>query len=181
VHDSRSEWRYCRYDRAREDGLWVFRCPARREPSQPGQVPEPGSADCEYRQLTAASGFSPQYAGLEELYRTYRERGFEVLGFPCNQFGAQEPGPEAEIGAFCKTHYGVSFPLFAKIEVNSPHAHPFYCFLQESKPGIFGTEKIKWNFTKFLIDRNGNVAGRFGPATKPKTLAVMIEGLLDGQ
>ena len=126
-------------------------------------------------------GFTPQYAGLEELYRTYRERGFEVLGFPCNQFGGQEPGPEAEIGAFCETHYGVSFPLFAKIDVNGPHAHPLYRFLKESKPGIFGTEKIKWNFTKFLIDRNGSVARRFGPATKPKTLAVTIEGLLDGQ
>jgi glutathione peroxidase len=126
-------------------------------------------------------GFTPQYAGLEELYRVYKDRGFEVLGFPCNQFGAQEPGPAAEIGAFCETHYGVGFPLFAKIDVNGPHAHPLYRFLKEGKPGIFGTESIKWNFTKFLIDRKGNVAGRFGPATEPKTLAVPIEGLLDGQ
>ena len=126
-------------------------------------------------------GFTPQYAGLEELYRAYKDRGFEVLGFPCNQFGAQEPGPAAEIGAFCETHYGVSFPLFAKIDVNGPDAHPLYRFLKEGKPGIFGTENIKWNFTKFLIDRKGNVVGRFGPATEPKTLAVTIEELLDGQ
>jgi glutathione peroxidase len=126
-------------------------------------------------------GFTPQYAGLEELYRAYKDRGFEVLGFPCNQFGAQEPGPAAEIGAFCEKNYGVSFPLFAKIDVNGPDAHPLYRFLKEGKPGIFGTENIKWNFTKFLIDRNGNVAGRFGPATEPKTLAVTIEELLNGR
>ena len=124
-------------------------------------------------------GFTPQYAGLEELYRAYKDRGFEVLGFPCNQFGAQEPGPAAEIGAFCEKNYGVSFPLFAKIDVNGPDAHPLYRFLKEGKPGIFGTENIKWNFTKFLIDRQGNVTGRFGPATEPKTLAVTIEELLD--
>jgi glutathione peroxidase len=124
-------------------------------------------------------GFTPQYAGLEELYRAYKDRGFEVLGFPCNQFGAQEPGPAAEIGAFCGKNYGVSFPLFAKIDVNGPDAHPLYRFLKEGKPGIFGTENIKWNFTKFLIDRQGNVTGRFGPATEPKTLAVTIEELLD--
>jgi glutathione peroxidase len=126
-------------------------------------------------------GFTPQYAGLEELYRAYKDRGFEVLGFPCNQFGAQEPGSAAEIGAFCETNYGVSFPLFAKIDVNGTDAHPLYRFLKEGKPGIFGTENIKWNFTKFLIDRKGNVVGRFGPATEPKTLAVTIEELLDGQ
>ena len=124
-------------------------------------------------------GFTPQYAGLEELYRAYKDRGFEVLGFPCNQFGAQEPGPAAEIGAFCGKNYGVSFPLFAKIDVNGPDAHPLNRILKEGKPGIFGTENIKWNFTKFLIDRQGNVTGRVGPATEPKTLAVTIEELLD--
>jgi glutathione peroxidase len=126
-------------------------------------------------------GFTPQYAGLEALYRAYRDRGFEVLGFPSNQFGAQEPGTEAEIGAFCERNYGVSFPLFAKIEVNGPNAHPLYCFLKREKPGlfgIFGGGAIRWNFTKFLVDRRGKVVGRFGPAKEPRTLAGAIERLL---
>jgi len=126
-------------------------------------------------------GFTPQYAGLEALYRTYRDRGFEVLGFPSNQFGAQEPGSEAEIGAFCETNYGVSFPLFAKIDVNGPNAHPLYRFLKMEKPGIFaivGAGAIRWNFTKFLVDRKGSVVGRYGPAKKPETLAGPIERLL---
>ena len=127
-------------------------------------------------------GFTPQYAGLEELYRAYNERGFEVLGFPCNQFGAQEPGSEAEIGAFCEKNYGVSFPIFAKIHVNGPSAHPLFQFLERNKPGIlgiFGAGGIKWNFTKFLVDRKGQVAGRYGPSTKPEKLAKAIERLLD--
>jgi glutathione peroxidase len=124
-------------------------------------------------------GFTPQYAGLEQLYRAYKDRGLEVLGFPCNQFGAQEPGSEAEIGAFCERNYGISFPLFAKIDVNGPHAHSLYRFLKERKPGIFGTQRIKWNFTKFLVDRKGNVVGRFGPSTQPKALATAIEALLN--
>src|SRR5215472_15103801 len=95
-------------------------------------------------------GFTPQYAGLEELYRAHRERGLEVLGFPCNQFGRQEPGSAEEIGAFCERSYGVSFPMFAKIDVNGPSAHPLYRFLKGSRPGLFGFERIKWNFTKFL-------------------------------
>ena len=129
-------------------------------------------------------GFTPQYAGLEQLYRAYKDRGFTVLGFPSNQFGAQEPGPEAEIGAFCEKNYDVSFPLFAKIDVNGPHAHPLYQFLKRANPGIFGifgAEGIKWNFTKFLVDRQGNVAGRYAPTTNPKALAGAIEGLLDSQ
>jgi glutathione peroxidase len=129
-------------------------------------------------------GFTPQFAGLEQLYRAYRDRGFEVLGFPSNQFGAQEPGTEAEIAAFCEKNYGVSFPLFAKIDVNGPHAHPLYRFLKRSKPGIFaffGAGGIKWNFTKFLIDRKGSVAGRYAPSTKPKSLAGTIEKLLNSQ
>ena len=127
-------------------------------------------------------GFTPQYAGLEALYRAYRQRGFQVLAFPCNQFGAQEPGNEAEIGAFCERNYGATFPLFAKIDVNGPNAHPLFQFLKRSKPGIlgiFGAGAIKWNFTKFLVDRNGHVVGRYGPSTKPERLAKSVERLLD--
>jgi glutathione peroxidase len=127
-------------------------------------------------------GFTPQYAGLEQLYRVYKDRGLAVLGFPCNQFGAQEPGSEAEIGAYCETHYGVSFPLFAKIEVNGPGAHPLYKFLKRAKPGIFGVfggGRIQWNFTKFLVDRQGGVAARYGPSTDPKALTAAVERLLD--
>lgn len=126
-------------------------------------------------------GFTPQYVGLEQLYRAYRERGFTVLGFPSNQFGAQEPGTEAEIGAFCEKNFGVSFPVFAKINVNGPQAHPRYQFLRRAKPGIFGIGRIKWNFTKFLVDRQGYVVGRFAPSTSPGDLAAAIEGLLDSR
>jgi len=101
-------------------------------------------------------GFTPQYAGLEALYDKLEDSGLTVLGFPCNQFGAQEPGSESEIGAFCQKNYGVTFPVFAKIEVNGPHAHPLYKYLKDAKPGLLGSENIKWNFTKFLIDRNGD-------------------------
>jgi glutathione peroxidase len=127
-------------------------------------------------------GFTPQYAGLEELYRTYKERGFEVLGFPCNQFGRQEPGADGEIAAFCKKIYGVSFPMFAKIDVNGADAHPLFRFMKECQPGflgIFGVNRIRWNFTKFLIDRNGGVVARFSPSTVPRALAAKIEKLLD--
>lgn len=123
-------------------------------------------------------GFTPQYAGLEELNRAYKDRGLQVLGFPCNQFGAQEPGSAEEIGAFCEKNYGVSFPIFAKIDVNGPAAHPLYNFLKGEKHGIFGTEAIKWNFTKFLVDRQGKVVDRFGPSTEPKALTSEIEELL---
>ena len=115
-------------------------------------------------------GFTPQYAGLEALFRTYNERGLEVLGFPCNQFGAQEPGSAAEIGAFCEQNYGVSFPMFAKIDVNGDQAHPLYRFLKKQKPGLLGPlggGAIKWNFTKFLVDRSGNVVARFESKIKP--------------
>ena len=123
-------------------------------------------------------GFTPQYAGLEALYRTYRGRGFEVLGFPCNQFGGQEPGSEAGIGAFCEKNYGITFPLFAKIEVNGPNAHPLFTFLKKERSGIlgvFGSGAIRWNFTKFLIGRKGNVVARYGPAKDPRALAPAIE------
>ena len=124
-------------------------------------------------------GFTPQYAALEELYRTHRERGFEVLGFPCNQFGAQEPGSAEEIARFCERNYGVSFPMFARIEVNGPSTHPLYRFLKRSKPGLFGSERIKWNFTKFLLDREGKVVDRFAPSTRPQELLPRIEELLN--
>jgi glutathione peroxidase len=123
-------------------------------------------------------GFTPQYAGLEELFRTYKERGLAVLGFPCNQFGAQEPGSAEEIGSFCETHYGVSFPIFAKIDVNGPDAHPLYRYLKREKRGILGTQSIKWNFTKFLVNRKGEVVARYRPAAKPKVLVSQIEILL---
>ena len=126
----------------------------------------------------SACGFTPQYAGLEALYQKFKDRGFEVLGFPCNQFGNQEPGDAAAIGEFCQINYGVSFPLFAKIEVNGANAHPLYDYLKREASGILGTEAIKWNFTKFLVDRTGKVFGRFAPATKPEELVGEIETLL---
>ena len=124
-------------------------------------------------------GFTPQYAGLEQLYRTYKDRGFMILGFPCNQFGAQEPGSETEILTFCQQGYGVSFPLFSKIEVNGPSAHPLYRFLKKEQRGFLGTEKIKWNFTKFLINRAGLVVARYAPSKSPKELSGKIESLLE--
>jgi glutathione peroxidase len=126
-------------------------------------------------------GFSPQYAGLERLFRAYRDRGFQVLGFPSNQFGAQEPGSAAQIGAFCEKNYGVTFPIFSKIDVNGRHAHPLYRFLKERQPGIFGIRRINWNFTKFLVDRKGDVVARFRPTTKPEDMAAEIESLLNRQ
>jgi glutathione peroxidase len=126
-------------------------------------------------------GFTPQYTGIEKLYRAYKDRGVTVLGFPCNQFGAQEPGGSAEIAQFCNLNYGVSFPLFAKIDVNGPNAHPLYKFLKRAKGGILGAlglGAIKWNFTKFLVDREGRVVDRFGSATTPENLAPAIDKLL---
>lgn len=123
-------------------------------------------------------GFTPQYKGLERLRLKFKDRGFEVLGFPCNQFGEQEPGTAEQIGAFCEKNYGVSFPIFARIDVNGHHAHPLYRFLKERKRGIFGTARIKWNFTKFLIDRAGDVSGRYSPNKDPEALAPDIERLL---
>jgi glutathione peroxidase len=124
-------------------------------------------------------GFTPQYAGLEELYRAHRDRGFEVLGFPCNQFGNQEPGSAAEIAAFCEQNYDVSFPMFAKVDVNGVATHPLFQFLKASRPGLFGLERIKWNFTKFLVDRTGRVVDRLSPATKPSEFAPLVEQLLN--
>lgn len=123
-------------------------------------------------------GFTPQYEGLESLHKQYGARGLAVLGFPCNQFGAQEPGDEAEIANFCSLTYDVSFPMFAKVDVNGDNTHPLFQFLKVAKPGLLGTEGIKWNFTKFLVDRNGEVVERYAPATKPAELEKTIEGLL---
>ena len=123
-------------------------------------------------------GFTGQYAGLEELYRKYRDRGFVVLGFPCNQFGAQEPGDAMEIASFCSLTYEVDFPMMRKIDVNGPAAHPLYAYLKKAKPGLLGTQGVKWNFTKFLVDRNGEVTRRFAPNVEPKALEGAIEALL---
>ncbi|MCD2755091.1 glutathione peroxidase [Pseudomonas aeruginosa] len=124
-------------------------------------------------------GFTPQYQGLEALWEKYRERGLVVLGFPCNQFGKQEPGDEGEISQFCELNYGVSFPLFRKIEVNGAGAHPLFVSLKKRAPGLLGSQGIKWNFTKFLIGRDGQVLKRYAPTTKPEELSSAIEALLE--
>jgi glutathione peroxidase len=123
-------------------------------------------------------GFTPQYEGLEALQKQYGDKGFSVLGFPCNQFGAQEPGDEAEIANFCKLTYDVDFPMFAKVDVNGDSAHPLFKALKSAAPGLLGSEAIKWNFTKFLVDRSGKVVDRFAPTTKPEAIATDIEKLL---
>jgi glutathione peroxidase len=128
--------------------------------------------------VASACGFTPQYQGLEVLFRRYRDRGFAVLGFPCNQFGRQEPGSASDIQCFTKERYSVSFPLFAKVEVNGANAHPLYRLLKQRAKGLLGTEFIKWNFTKFLIDRQGQVVNRFASATTPETLDARIRDLL---
>jgi len=128
--------------------------------------------------VASQCGFTPQYAGLEALYRKYRERGFCVLGFPCDQFGHQEPGDEQEIRNFCTLKYEVSFPMFAKIKVNGADAHPLYRFLKDSLPGVLGLTGIKWNFTKFLVGRDGQPLRRYAPADKPESLAADIESVL---
>lgn len=123
-------------------------------------------------------GFTPQYKDLETLYQKYKEKGFTILAFPCNQFGKQEPGTDAEINQFCELNYGITFPLFSKIDVNGSDAHPLYQFLKEERSGILGTEAIKWNFTKFLINRQGVPVRRFAPKDSPKSIEKSIEGLL---
>jgi glutathione peroxidase len=123
-------------------------------------------------------GFTPQYAGLEALYQKYRDRGFVVVGFPCNQFGNQEPGGAAEISSFCLTTYNVDFPMMQKVDVNGPTAHPLYDYLKTAKTGIFGSKGVKWNFTKFLVDRHGQVVKRFAPTDTPESLEGAIEALL---
>ena len=123
-------------------------------------------------------GFTPQFQGLEDLYKKYRAQGLEILGFPCNQFGSQDPGGNEEILTFCQINYGVTFPMFAKIEVNGPNAHPLFQHLKAQAPGVLGSEAIKWNFTKFLVDKTGAVKERFAPTTKPSDLEPAIKALL---
>ena len=123
-------------------------------------------------------GFTPQYEGLEALYRAYKDKGLTILAFPCNQFGSQEPGNAEEIANFCSLTYDVTFPVLAKIDVNGPQAHPLYAYLKHEQKGLLGTEGIKWNFTKFLIGRDGKVVERFAPTTKPEDLKVAVEALL---
>ena len=123
-------------------------------------------------------GFTPQYAGLEALHRGFSGRGFAVLGFPCNQFGHQEPGDEAAVGAFCSTQYDVTFPMFAKVDVNGPKTEPLFAFLKGERPGLFGTGAIKWNFTKFLVGPDGRVRSRHAPTVRPEALADTIGPLL---
>ncbi len=123
-------------------------------------------------------GFTPQYEGLEALHRRFQDQGFAVLGFPCNQFGAQEPGDAAEIATFCSLTYDVSFPMFAKIEVNGPKAHPLYAYLKKEQKGLLGSEGVKWNFTKFLVNRSGEVVRRYAPTDKPESIEKAIAALL---
>jgi glutathione peroxidase len=128
--------------------------------------------------VASKCGFTPQYAGLEALYRNLHQRGFWILGFPCNQFGQQEPGNEDEIKRFCSQTYQVTFPMFARIDVNGPRTHPLYQYLKQQQPGILGTETIKWNFTKFLLDRQGRVRKRYGSIDKPESIEPEIAALL---
>ena len=123
-------------------------------------------------------GFTPQYKGLEALYEAFHDRGLEILGFPCNQFGAQEPGDSEDIAQFCERNYGVTFPLFEKVDVNGGSAHPLFTWLKNEAPGILGTKDIKWNFTKFLVDRKGKVVERYAPTTRPDAISADIEKLL---
>ena len=128
--------------------------------------------------VASRCGYTPQYAGLEQLYREYKDRGFVVLGFPCNQFGHQEPAGESEIERFCTTTYDVTFPMFAKVDVNGPHTHPLYARLKSERPGLLGTEAIKWNFTKFLVDRDGNTVARYAPADTPQRIQQAVAALV---
>lgn len=128
--------------------------------------------------VASKCGFTPQYEGLEQLHKEYADKGFAVLGFPCNQFGAQEPGQEAEIQTFCTTNFGVSFPMFAKVDVNGDDAHPLYEYLKESLPGLLGIKAVKWNFTKFLVDKNGKPVKRYAPQDKPEDIASDVKELL---
>lgn len=130
--------------------------------------------------VASQCSFTRQYTGLESLYREFKDRGFAVLGFPCNQFGHQEPGNESEIKSFCSLNYNVSFPMFAKVAVNGPKTHPLYQFLKSEKPGVLGSKSIKWNFTKFLVDQRGNVVGRYGPLSSPTRIGRRIRNLIDG-
>jgi glutathione peroxidase len=128
--------------------------------------------------VASKCGFTPQYAGLEALYRKFHDRGLEVLGFPCDQFGHQEPGDESEIKSFCATNFDVTFPMYSKVEVNGANAHPLYRWLKSEKAGVLGTAAIKWNFTKFLIDRTGNVVKRYAPTDTPEKIEKDLDAVL---
>jgi glutathione peroxidase len=129
--------------------------------------------------VASKCGFTSQYSGLEALYRRYRQKGFAILGFPCDQFAHQEPGSEAEIQNFCSLTYDVTFPLFAKIEVNGREAHPLYKYLKNAQPGLFGSEAIKWNFTKFLVNREGQVLKRYAPSDTPEKIENDLRGMIN--
>jgi glutathione peroxidase len=167
-----------RFRGAKEAHMSLYDLPARRIDGSEGDLSEYRGKVLLIVNVASRCGFTPQYAGLQALYEKYRDRGLLVLGFPCNQFGSQEPGTEAEIGAFCSSSYGVTFPLFAKIDVNGNEAHPLYQHLKSAAPGVLGTEAIKWNFTKFLVDRQGNVVKRYAPKEEPQDIARDIEALL---
>ena len=128
--------------------------------------------------VASKCGFTPQYKGLEALYRKYKDQGFEVLGFPCNQFGAQEPGSEAEIKQFCSLNYDVTFPMFSKVDVNGNNADPLYKYLKSEQKGLLGTEAIKWNFTKFLVDKSGNIVKRYGSNDSPESIDKAVAGVV---
>ncbi|AIK36623.1 MULTISPECIES: glutathione peroxidase [Bacillus] len=128
--------------------------------------------------VASKCGFTPQYKGLQAIYEKYKEQGFEILGFPCNQFGGQEPGTEEEITSFCELNYGVSFPMFTKVDVKGDNVHPLYTYMTDQAPGILGMKAVKWNFTKFLIGRDGKVIDRFAPQKKPEELEKEIEKIL---
>ena len=128
--------------------------------------------------VASKCGLTPQYEGLQKLYDDFKDRNFVILGFPCNQFGGQEPGTDQEIGEFCDINYSVTFPIFSKIKVNGPEAHPLFKLLKNDKPGIFRTQSIKWNFTKFLINKNGKIVERFSPRVEPKHIRKEIEKIL---
>ena len=128
--------------------------------------------------VASRCAYTPQYRSLEALYRKYREHGLVVLGFPCNQFGGQEPGSDDDIASFCSLDYGVTFPMFSRVDVNGPTAHPLFRFLKAQRRGMFGTEAIKWNFTKFLVDRQGHVVDRFGPASTPEAIEPKVREVL---
>ena len=128
--------------------------------------------------VASKCGFTPQYDGLEDMYKNYKDRGLEILAFPCNQFGSQEPGTDAEIQSFCKTKYEVTFPLFSKVDVNGPSAAPLFKFLKTEAPGLLGSEAIKWNFTKFLIDKTGKVVRRYAPTDTPEAISKDLSKIL---
>ena len=156
----------------------IYQFEARRNDGEMQKLPAYKGKPMLIVNVASKCGFTPQYEGLEALYRKHQDKGFTVLAFPCNQFSAQEPGDAEEIAGFCKLNYDVTFPLFAKIDVNGPSAHPLYEYLKGQKLGFAGTRSIKWNFTKFLVDGDGNVKARYSPQTIPRLIEKDIAKLL---